>query len=182
MQKEEKFSFTREIVVGVVVFLIAAGYLISTSMIQLRSETLLSARLIPNIYGTILLGLAIMQIGISLITLYRKKKIARSNLPLQKTEEVDLEKVKELAKARKGAIINVTLVGILMIAYCIILPIVGFIISSIGLLYGLSMLLTPNYAKKRYVLCAVFSIVTPLITHFIFNNLLFLMMPRGILF
>jgi hypothetical protein len=169
-------SERKEVLIGVVVGATAVFYLISSGFIPQKAAVSINANVVPNIYGIILAALAALQVAVSVKKWVdsRKKEASADDLPQQTGPGKNLGK--------RSGIVNVALVAALIIVYCLVLRILGFILSSIGMLYGLSMLLTPDYAKKRYVVCAIFSILLPVVTYYVFNNALNLLMPRGILF
>jgi hypothetical protein len=155
----------REFVIGIVVGIVAIIYLINTRFIPTNDVVSVGAEFVPAIYGTFLLLLAVLQM-INGIWLWRRESSSG----------------KKNDAAEKSSLANVFVIIAIIVCYCFILRYIGFVIASIGLLYAMCTVLTPGYAKKRPVVCGLFSVALPLVTYVLFNNILHLLLPRGILF
>jgi hypothetical protein len=164
---------TRELWVGIVVFVIAAAYLFGTMLIKHSDIVSVGAEFMPKIYGGFMLVLSILQI----ISGYRKMKKSDTKTPEEKPEEKSAEKAGFWRSARP---ILITF-GLIIFGVAI-MRLVGFVISSAIMMFGMCVLLTPGYSKKRYVLFALFSILVPLAAYFLFKNVLYVSLPIGIFF
>lgn len=152
----------KEVFVGVVMTAFALFYLASTINIKKLNGVGVGAEFMPRLYGTVVLILGIMQIYFS------SKKL---NFFKESEEGENISDTK-----------NAMLSFILIIVYFGIMNFIGFIISSILFLFGLSSLLTPKSKKKNLFVTIIFSVVLPILCFYFFKSVMHLALPIGIIF
>lgn len=153
----------KELVVGFVIIMVAVAYLIGSLSIRRTDIVSLGAEFMPEIYGYFLLFLGICQAGSGIMQV---RKGAR----------------KEHTEDESKDLRNVVLTFILIIVYLLAMIPVGFILSSIAFLLGLTFLLTPVSKKKNYIVYGIFSVVIPIAAWSLFYLVMNINLPMGILF
>jgi len=155
----------RELLIGLIVGIFAIFYLIGSMYIRRTDFVAIGAEFMPELYGFFLLFLAIIQIYTGIKT--AKRYVASEKATIEEAEEKKDNK-------------NVAFTFILIIVYVISMEYLGFIISSIIFLFFLSGILTPSNKKKRYAVYVIFSIVLPIISNYLFSDIMNLALPTGI--
>ena len=125
----------------------------------------IGAEFMPELYGFFLLFLSIVQIILGI-------GAAKRYVPSEVSVNEEVEEKKDNR--------NVAFTFILIIVYVISMQYLGFTISSIIFLFFLSIILTPANKKKRYAVYVVFSIVLPIISNYLFSDIMNLALPIGI--
>lgn len=161
---KELYRKYQELIIGTVVGICAIAYLIGSTFIKRTTFVALGAEFMPEIYGFFMLFLSACQIvtGIRVLKKYDSNK-------------------KEEDEGAKTDNKNVILTFALIIAYVVIMNFVGFIISSMIFLFLLSILLTPGYDERNYRNYVAFSVTLPIITYYVFHNVMNIALPSGIL-
>lgn len=152
----------KELTTGIIFATVAILYLIGSVFIKKNEAVVIGAEFMPRIYGFILLAVSCVEIlhGISVAKTYKGDTSEK--------EEKDMK--------------NVVITMISIILYIVLMQYVGFIITSIVLLFVLCNLLTPNDTKKKYVVYAVFSIVLPIAVYILFKKYMNVSLPLGVFF
>ncbi|OCN00291.1 hypothetical protein A7X67_09510 [Clostridium sp. W14A] len=153
----------RELLVGISIGLFSVAYLIGSTQIRRTNIVSLGGEFMPELYGYFLLILSFIQII--------------KGLKTANTIHLDQD-----ANNTKADSKNVFLVFVLITLYLAAMQFLGFILSSVILLYFLSFLLTPGNAKKDPVISIIYSLALPIITYFIFHNYMNINLPAGIIF
>lgn len=161
---KELYKKYKEMIIGVIVGICAITYLIGSTFIKRTTFVALGAEFMPEIYGFFMLFLSVCQIMIGIRAL----------------KEYDSNK-KEDSECAKIDNKNVLFTFALIIAYVVVMNFVGFIISSMIFLFLLSILLTPGYDEKNYRNYIAFSVTLPIVTYYIFHNVMNIALPLGIL-
>ena len=78
----------------------------------------------------------------------------------------------------KSGLLSVTLTFLVMVLYLILLPFLGFILSTIIFLFAQFIVLAPK-EKRNYLLFAVIAVVFTVITFVAFRIGLSQLLPRG---
>lgn len=160
---------TKELWIGAGIGLVGAGYLIGTLFIKKSDVVSVGAEFMPRIYGILMLIVAVCQCYSGYRT-YRRLK------------DVPAEPVTGEAAAKKKVSVHSTLLVFLLMIVCIgLMNTVGFIISGIGMMFGMCILLTPYYQKRNYIAYLIFSVAISFISYFLFKNVLYVSLPSGIL-
>lgn len=174
---------TREVWIGIIMLMVAVVYIIGCSFIKRSNIVAVGAEFMPLIYGWMFFFLSVCQIisGVrNYLVIKAQEKAEEAEEASSEGSEKDNPSVKENLFFKKTLPILITFA---LIIFCVaIMKTAGFIISGSILMFGMCILLTPNYAKKRYVVFAVFSIVTSLLAFFLFKNVLYVSLPSGIIF
>ena len=160
---------TKEIWIGVGVSLFAIVYLVASLYIKKSVAVSVGAEFMPRVYGFIMLLVGILQI-ITGISQYR------TSTPKEKAE-----KTAEKEEKTKKTVIPVIAVFVIMIVCVALMNKLGFIISGAALTFGMCVLLTPYYEKRRYAIFVIFSIVLAFAVYYLFKNVLYVSLPSGIL-
>ncbi|KOA18447.1 tripartite tricarboxylate transporter TctB family protein [Clostridium homopropionicum DSM 5847] len=155
----------RELLIGIIVGIFAISYLVASMYIKRTDFVAIGAEFMPELYGFFLLFLSIIQIFIGI-------RAAKKYAATEKSTNEEAEKKKNNK--------NVAFTFILIIVYVISMQYLGFTISSIIFLFFLSIILTPANNKKRYAVYVVFSIVLPIISNYLFSDIMNLALPIGI--
>lgn len=162
----EIYKKYKELIIGVVVGICAIAYLIGSTFIKRTTFVALGAEFMPEIYGFFMLFLSVCQIITGL-------KVSKKYNSYNK-EENEKEDIKNDNK-------NVILTFSLIIGYVVAMNFLGFVISSMVFLFLLSILLTPASDEKSYKSYIAFSMTLPIITYYIFHNLMNIALPSGFL-
>jgi len=160
------FKKCRDLILGIVMLLFSGFYLFYAQQIKTRPKltpAYASAKIMPTLLGVLLAILSICCI----IQGYRKMKSQNS------TEEAT-------KKVDKGDIMAVIYTFAVIIGYILIMPTLGFILSTLIYLFIQMIILAPS-EKRNY---ALFAIVTVVFTAFVFvafRIALQQLLPRGII-
>ncbi len=148
---------------GIFVALFSIAYLIGSLFIRRSKAVSIGAEFIPEIYGFVLLFLAVC-------LMYQGVKAA-------KRFEPDKAEAREQKDTK-----NVLLTFVLIIAYVAVMELLGFVLSSIFFLILMNMLLTPVNTKRNYITIVLYSVVLSVGTYYLFHNLMYIPLPIGIIF
>lgn len=159
----------RELLVGVSVGLFSAAYLLGSTVIRRSDIVSLGGEFMPELYGYFLLFLSLLQI----ISGFRS---ARANVSDTDTSP------SESGEVPKSDSKNVLMVFIAIVLYLATMQLLGFILSSCIFLFLLNFLLTPSDTKKNPRVTAIYAILLPIVTYFIFHNYMNINLPAGIFF
>ncbi|WP_100052183.1 tripartite tricarboxylate transporter TctB family protein [Basfia succiniciproducens] len=157
----KKYISDKNFLAGFIFFFVSAFYLISAFQIETKNLVSIEADFMPIIYGSLLLTTSI----VLMITSFFK---IRNTVVNKEDKETDWKRI--------FSVIGLVFVYVLLMQY------IGFIVTSIPFLFCLSVLLTPLYIKKNYIVYSIFSIVLPILAYFLFSYYLNLTMPSGFLF
>ena len=166
MPKKLTFNKCRDLILGVILLGLGVAYTLMADQIK-RGNKLVQrnvgdfahARIIPTLLGIILIALAVILIiqGI----LHLKKEDGKA---VKKMSKVDM--------------LSIALTFAAMILYIVILPHLGFILSTIIYLFGQITILAPKN-KRNYLLFAIVAVVFTAIAFVAFRIGLTQMLPRG---
>ena len=160
----KKFSFQRyrDMILGI--FLLALGIFYTVFAQQIKTRPKLTpsyagARVFPTLLGILLIILSVCMIFQSI----RKMKTMQ---------------VSDSKKMSKVDLFSILLTFAAMVLYIIILPYLGFIISTIIFLFGQITILAPK-DKRNYLLFAIVAVVFTIIAFIAFRIGLSQLLPRG---
>ncbi|MDF2890303.1 MAG: hypothetical protein K0R80_670 [Clostridia bacterium] len=151
------------LITGTSFALFAIAYLVGSLFIRRNKAISIGAEFIPELYGSILLFLAVCLI-------YQGIKAAKDFVP------------GEAEAGTKKDTKNVLLTFALIIAYVVLMQLMGFVFSSILFLVLMSMLLTPTDTKRNYLALVIYSVVLSVGTYYLFRNVMYIPLPVGIIF
>ncbi len=166
MSNKLTFKKCRDLILGIVLLALGVAYTVmaqqikqGNKLVQRNVGTYAHARIVPTLLGVLLIILSVFLIiqGIK-----RMKK--EDDGPVKKMDKVDM--------------ISIVLTFAAMILYIIILPYLGFMISTILYLFGQFTILAPAN-KRNYLLFAIVAVVFTVITFVAFRIGLNQMLPRG---
>ncbi|MBQ9197166.1 MAG: tripartite tricarboxylate transporter TctB family protein [Clostridia bacterium] len=160
-----RFKKYRDLGFGAAALLFSGFYLINAAQIKTRPKLTpgyASARIMPILLGVLLAILSVLCIIQSL----RKMKTAAAEEPQSKTS--------------KGDLMAVLLTFIVIIGYVIIMPILGFILSTVIYLF-LQMLILAPAEKRNYALFAIVAVVFTALVFVAFRIGLQQLLPRGVI-
>ena len=166
MPKKLNFKKCRDLILGVVLLALGIVYTVMADQIK-RGNKLVQrnvgdfahARIIPKMLGILLIILAVAII-IQAIKHFKKD---------------DGESVKKMSRVD---VFSIILTFAAMILYIIILPYLGFILSTMLYLFGQITILAPK-DKRNYLLFAIVAVVFTIIAFVAFRIGLTQMLPRG---
>lgn len=76
---------------------------------------------------------------------------------------------------------GVVLTTVSLVAYALLMRVLGFVVTSTLYLFAQMMILATNPTKKQIIFYAVISIVVPILVYYIFTEGFSLLLPAGIL-
>lgn len=114
-----------------------------------------------------LVGILIVSLGVIYLLLLLFKKSHNST----QSEET---------QPTKYNVRGLLMTSILLIAYVVIMPVLGFTVSSIFYVFIQMMLLAVHPTKRQILMYAVISLIVPILVYFIFTNCFSLLLPSGI--
>ena len=162
----------KDIGIGLFFFLLAIAYFVGTLSIESYNpfgDAGLSSKIVPQILAVIMAALGLTTVVQSVFKL--KKRNAD----------------KKIAEASGTSVyINRKILGkfifaiALLIVYIFLFDKLGFIISTVFYLSAMIFLLLPHKNTKTGVFTVLFSLAVSFLVYTIFNNLLGLILPRGI--
>ena len=166
MPKKLTFKRCRDLILGVVLLVLGIIYTVMADQIK-RGNKLVQrnvgdfahARIIPTLLGVLLIILA----------------VAIIIQGIKHFKEDDGESVKKMSRVD---VFSIILTFAAMILYIIILPYLGFILSTILYLFGQITVLAPK-DKRNYLLFAIVAVVFTIIAFVAFRIGLTQMLPRG---
>ena len=160
-----RFKKYRDLGFGVAALLFSGFYLYHATQIKTRPKLTpgyASARIMPILLGVLLAILSVLCI----IQGLRKDRTAAEEEPQTKSDRGDLTAV--------------LLTFVVIIGYIIVLPLLGFILSTILYLFLQMLVLSPS-AKRNYALFAIVAIVFTAFVFVAFRIGLQQLLPRGII-
>ena len=158
------FKKYRDLILGVIMLLFSGFYLFNARQIKTRPKltpSYASAQIMP-----ILLGILLALLSVACII-----------QGVRKLHEVSGAE-KEGTKRDRGDMIAVALTFAVIIGYILILPVLGFCLSTLIFLF-LQMLILAPAEKRNYALFAIVAVVFTAIVFVAFRIGLSQLMPRG---
>ena len=166
MNKKLTFKRCRDLILGIVLLALGIAYTVmaqnikqGNKLVQRNVGTYAHARIVPTLLGVLLIVLAVLLI-VQGIKHFRKE----DNEPAKKMDKVDM--------------ISVLLTFAAMILYIIILPELGFILSTILYLFCQITILAPK-EKRNLLLFIIVAVVFTAVAFVAFRIGLTQMLPRG---
>ena len=160
-----RFRKYRDLGFGIAALLFSAFYLMNAAQIKTRPKltpSYASAQIMPTLLGVILAVLSIVCII---------QGIRRMKAP---------DEAEETKKKGKGDLMAVVLTFAVIIGYILVMPTLGFILSTILYLF-LQMLILAPAEKRNYVLFAIVAVVFTALVFVAFRVGLQQLLPRGII-
>ena len=142
---------------------LSVAYLVLTRQIKTRPKMVpayANAQIIPTLLGIVLLILSVLLI---------LQGIRKRRLPDTETQAEAVD---------KSGLLSVTLTFLVMVLYLILLPYLGFILSTIIFLFAQFTVLAPK-EKRNFLLFAVIAVVFTVIAFIAFRIGLSQLLPRG---
>ena len=166
MFKNLSFKKCRDFILGIILLAVGIAYTVmaqqikqGNKLIQRNVGTFAHARIIPTLLGILLIILSVVLIFQGLRQMKRD-----DHEPAKKLNKVD--------------VISVILTFSAMILYIIILPYLGFMLSTMIYLFVQITILAP-VEKRNYLLFAIVAVVFTIIAFVAFRIGLTQMLPRG---
>lgn len=160
------FKKCKDLILGIVMLLFSGFYLIYAQQIKTRPKltpSYASAKIMPTLLGILLAILSVFCI----IQGIRSMKAPD-------------EKEGNAKKLAKGDVMAVVFTFAVIIGYILIMPLLGFILSTIIYLF-LQMLILSPAEKRNYVLFAIVAVVFTAIVFVAFRIGLQQLLPRGVI-
>ena len=166
MFKKLTFKRCRDLILGVVLLALGIAYTVlaqnikqGNKLVQRNVGTYAHARIVPTLLGVLLIILAIVMIIQGFLKLRKQ-----DSEPAKKMSKVDM--------------LSILLTFAAMILYIIILPELGFILSTMLYLFFQITILAPK-EKRNYLLFAIVAVVFTALVFVAFRIGLTQMLPRG---
>ena len=166
MSKKLTFKRCRDLILGIILLAFGITYTVladqikrGNKLIQRNVGDFAHARIIPTLLGILLIALAVILIVQGILHLRKE-----DNEPAKKMSKVDM--------------FSIVLTFAAMILYIVILPRLGFMLSTILYLFGQITILAPK-DKRNYRLFAIVAVVFTILAFVAFRIGLTQMLPRG---
>ena len=156
------FKKCRDLILGVFMLALSVFYLIFAQQIKTKPKltpSYASDRIMPTILGILLAILSVFLI-------------------VQGLKQLKTQDDGEVKKADRADTIAVILTFAIIICYIIVLPYLGFVLSTLIYLFCQMLILAPP-DKRNYVLFAIVAVVFTLLVFFAFRVGLSQPLPRG---
>ena len=160
------FKKCKDLILGIVMLLFSGFYLFYAQQIKTRPKltpSYASAKIMPTLLGILLAVLSI----ICIIQGYRKMTLPDTQSDSSK-------------KLDKGDVMAVVYTFAVIIGYILVMPTLGFILSTLLYLFLQMIVLAPP-EKRNYVLFAIVSVVFTAFVFVAFRVGLQQLLPRGII-
>ena len=160
------FKKCRDLILGIVMLLFSGFYLFNARQIKTRPKltpSYASAQIMPTLLGVLLAILSV----VCIVQGIRQLKTAGDTETSAKKKD-------------RGDIMAVVFTFAVIIGYIIVLPTLGFILSTILYLF-LQMIILAPAAKRNYVLFAIVAVVFTALVFVAFRIGLQQLLPRGII-
>lgn len=160
----------KELILGLFMIALAVFYMYFGTKIRVRSTVSVSARLIPELLGMLVLALGALQTlaGARRWLALRRKDAAEGAVPVLVTPEEGRDAV------------PILLTFVLIILYALSFEWLGFVIASVLCMFCQMWILTPK-GKFRPAAFAIISVIVALVVYVVFRDGLNLMLPQGLL-
>ena len=159
------FKKCRDLILGVVMLLFSGFYLFYAQQIKTRPKltpSYASAKIMPILLGVLLAVLSVVCI-------------------IQGIRQIKANKKEENGKKMdKGDLMAVVFTFAVIIGYILIMPLLGFILSTVLYLF-LQMLILAPAEKRNYALFAIVAVVFTAIVFVAFRVGLQQLLPRGVI-
>lgn len=167
-----KYKYKKNLISGGVLFAIGAAYFALTfqiSQFKGLGSTPIDARFVPQMWGVMMMVLSAMVFIRGLREYLSLKKAGK----LPQGEKIDV---------KKWVIDNreVVMTFLSLLIYIALLAPVGFVIMSALFIFAECMILTPK-EKRKPIPALILGIVVAVIVDYIFVNMLFVLLPTGII-
>jgi putative tricarboxylic transport membrane protein len=154
---------------GIFLLLVSVVMFAATLSFKQLTASQVGPAFMPQIIA-VLIGL--MSIAI-IIEGYRKVKSGTEDDPEEEGEEAE-------GNAKEVSYRPVIQSFVLMAAYVAVMPIVGFLITTIVYMF-MQMMILSSKPERRWLLFAVVSVVATSIIYYVFRNVFYIMLPSGLL-
>lgn len=172
MKESTFFHRYKEIILGLLMLALAGFYLHHATLIRIRStvNVSVSAKLIPEILGVLVIILGVSQLVTGIKYLLEVKRQDReSGTPFSFISRLELRDA-----------VPVILTFIIILGYVLVFEQLGFVVSSTLCMFCQMLILTPK-GKMRPVLFFVISLVSAFVIYVAFRKGLSLSLPAGLL-
>lgn len=159
------FKKCKDLILGVAMLLFSGFYLYYTQQIITRPKLIpsyASSRIMPTLLGVLLAGLSVILI----IQGIRRIRTAGGEAQKEKTN--------------KGDLLAIVLTFAVIIGYTLIMPPLGFCLSTVIFLFLQMLILAPN-DKRNYLLFAIVAVVFTAVVFVAFRVGLQMLLPRGVI-
>lgn len=170
MKTSSFFHRYKEILLGLFMLALGTFYLYHATLIKVRATVKVSAKLIPEILGIMVLVLGLLQLitGIKYLLEVRRENVANgAATPF-------------FSLGEKKDILPIILTFVLIVGYAFAFEPLGFVFSSVLCMFFQMLILVPSSKRsgKSIVLFFIISLVTALVVFVAFRKGLNLSLPR----
>ena len=161
------FKKFKDLILGVVMLLFSGFYLYFAQQIKTRPKltpSYASAQIVPVLLGTLLAVLSVIMIVQSVLRLKKEGAVSSEDTPA----------------SDKSGMISVALTFAVMIIYTLVLPVLGFCLSTFVYLLLQILILAPK-EKRNIKLFVLISVVFTAVVFVVFRIGLQQLLPRGII-
>lgn len=154
---------------GIFLLLVSVVMFVATLSFKQLTTSQVGPAFMPQIISA-LIGL--MSIAI-IIEGYRKVKSGTKGDPDEEGEEVQ-------GNAKEISYRPVIQSFVLMAIYVAVMPVVGFLITTMLYMF-LQMMILSSKPERRWLLFAIVSVVASSVIYYVFRNVFYIMLPSGLL-
>lgn len=163
------YSKNKDMIAGAFLLLVAVGYFLLSFQIKLSNiDRMVGSRLFPQICGVLL---ALFSCGLIAGNIMRNRRES----PADAGEEAK-------DPAARPVYRNTILVLVSYAAFIWALNALGFVVSTVAYLFTQMIILRGASEKSRYFLYAVITALSTIAIYYLFNNVFYLILPKGNLF
>ena len=152
---------------GVILLMAAVGMFVTTYSFEALTVSKVGPEFMPRVIALLIAVTSIAMI-VSAFNKMRREKIENAQI-------LDEEMDSSGEKSYTSVLVSV----LLMVGYFVLMPYIGFLIMTTIYLF-LQMLLLSDKSNKKIVSFFAISIVSSLVTYFIFRSIFYVMLPSGI--
>ncbi|MFD1385296.1 tripartite tricarboxylate transporter TctB family protein [Oceanobacillus oncorhynchi subsp. oncorhynchi] len=157
-----------DLITGIILMVLSIVMFTGSLNMEALTESVIGADFMPRMIAILI---AIMSIPIIVSGFKNKKEVKiEEEIPVTEDEE---------ETDNKNGFIYLIFTIILLFVYLFLIPILGFLITTIAYLI-IQMLLFSKWTIRNVFLYGVISIITSSIIYFVFRNVFYVMLPTGI--
>lgn len=159
----------RDIQSGILLLLVSGVMFVATLSFKKMTTTQIGPAFMPQVIS-ILIAL------VSLAVIYEGYKKVKAGKEVDSSIKNDDAEGTDKGVSYKPVIVSF----ILMAFYVVIMPVIGFLITTAVFMF-IQMMVLSSKLERRWLLFAVVSVVSSVIIYYVFRNVFYIMLPSGLL-
>lgn len=174
----------KEFLIGVGFFVLGVVYFALAFTIPsydaYGGSSVVDSSFLPKVIGALLMGLSVLQMMSAKRKDTESAVLPAESTPNQETEEFKVEDYDDDAVTKNADTKSLLAIFATLVLYIALMPLLGFMLSTVLFLIGSISLLTPA-GKRNIPLMLILSVVVSGGVYYLFVNGLSLILPAGIL-